>query len=105
MIDSVFQDVKYALRSFRRTPQFTAAAVMTLALGIGANTAMFSLGDATALRPPDVPRASEIVRVFTSSQDTPFGARFYAARDPEGFLWWLSTYKPTSTARSPQPHI
>jgi uncharacterized glyoxalase superfamily protein PhnB len=27
-------------------------------------------------------------------RDTPFGARFYAARDPEGFLWWLSTYKP-----------
>jgi len=77
MIDSVFQDVKYALRSFRRTPQFTAAAVMTLALGIGANTAMFSLGDATALRPPDVPRASEIVRVFTSSQDTPFGEVSY----------------------------
>ena len=43
--------------------------------------------------------------VVADPQDTPFGARFYAARDPEGFLWWLSTYKPTSTARSPQPHI
>jgi uncharacterized glyoxalase superfamily protein PhnB len=43
--------------------------------------------------------------VVADPQDTPFGARFYAARDPEGFLWWLSTYKPTSTARSPQPHV
>ena len=77
VIDGIVQDVKYALRSFRRTPQFTAAAVMTVALGIGANTAMFSLADATALRPPDVPRAGEIVRVFTSSKDTPFGEVSY----------------------------
>ena len=65
------------VRSLRRTPQFTAAAVMTLALGIGANTAMFSFADATALRPPDVPRPGEIVRVFTSSKDTPFGEVSY----------------------------
>ena len=43
--------------------------------------------------------------VVADPQDTPFGARFYATRDPEGFLWWLSTYKPTSAARNPQPHI
>jgi putative ABC transport system permease protein len=77
MTDSIFQDVKYALRSFSRVPQFTAAAVMTLALGIGANTAMFSFADATSLRPPDVPRPGEIVRVFTSSKDTPFGEVSY----------------------------
>ena len=43
--------------------------------------------------------------VVADPQDTPFGARFYAVRDPERFLWWLSTYKPNSTARSAQPHI
>ena len=51
--------------------------MLTLALGIGANTAMFSFADATALRPPDVPRPSEIVRVFTSSKDTPLGEVSY----------------------------
>lgn len=74
---SLAQDLKYALRSFRRAPSFTAAAVLTLGLGIGANTAMFSFADATALRPPDVPRASEIVRVFTSSRDMPYGEVSY----------------------------
>ncbi len=77
MIDSLVQDLKYALRSLIRTPRFTAAAVLTLALGIGANTAMFSVADATALRPPDVPRPDEIVRVFTSSKDTPYGEVSY----------------------------
>jgi len=72
MSDGLVQDVKYALRSLIRTPRFTAAAVLTLALGIGANTAMFSVADATALRPPDVPRPGEIVRVFTSSKDVPY---------------------------------
>jgi len=77
MIDSIRQDLRIALRSFRSAPQFTVAAVLTLALGIGANAAMFSLADATALRPPDVPRPGELVRVFTTSKDTPFGEVSY----------------------------
>ncbi|HEU4690184.1 MAG TPA: ABC transporter permease [Vicinamibacterales bacterium] len=77
MLDSIAHDLKYAVRSLTRTPSFTTAAVLTLGLGIGANTAMFSFADATALRPPDVPRASEIVRVFTSSRDVPYGEVSY----------------------------
>lgn len=77
MSDGLVQDVKYALRSLIRTPRFTAAAVLTLALGIGANTAMFSVADATALRPPEVPRPGEIVRVFTSSKDVPYDEASY----------------------------
>jgi predicted permease len=77
MIDSIRQDLRIAFRSFRNSPQFTVAAVLTLALGIGANAAMFSFADATALRPPDVPRPGELVRVFTASRDTPFGEMSY----------------------------
>ncbi len=55
-VDALFQDVTHAFRHFRRSPGFAMAAVITLALGIGANTAMFSVLDTLAFqRPADGP--------------------------------------------------
>lgn len=73
MIDRLWQDVRYTARSLRKAPLFTLAAVATLALGIGANAALFSVSDAMVLRPPDVPNPGNLVRVFTSTKDRPYG--------------------------------
>ena len=64
-LDSLLQDVHYALRSLRRTPAFAAAAVLTLAIGVGANTAIFSTIDEALFRPLDFPRPEQLADVFT----------------------------------------
>src|SRR5579859_632503 len=62
-IETAFQDLRFALRSLRKSPAFTVTAVLTLALGIGANTAIFQLLDAVRLRSLPVSEPSSLVRV------------------------------------------
>jgi predicted permease len=66
----VLQDLNYAVRRFRKSPGFTAAAVLTLALGIGASSAIFCLIDGLWMHPMSVAHPARIVRVFgTTPQD------------------------------------
>jgi predicted permease len=63
MNDSTWQDFRLSLRIFRKNPAFTLAAIGTLALGIGANTAIFQLLDAVRLRSLPVPNPQELARI------------------------------------------
>ncbi len=62
----MFHELRHTLRTLKNNPSFTAIAVLTLALGIGANTTMFSVVNGVLLRPLDYPNASRIVQLNTS---------------------------------------
>jgi predicted permease len=66
-----WQDVRYGLRLLRRNPAFTAAAVVTLALGIGVNTGIFTVVNAVLFRELSAPRANELVSVLQAVQGLP----------------------------------
>jgi hypothetical protein len=70
-IEDLWDDVRFALRQLRRAPAFTLVAAATLALGIGANGAIFALVDATLLRPLPFPDPDRLVAVWESTEIDP----------------------------------
>ncbi|HEV2686916.1 MAG TPA: ABC transporter permease [Bryobacteraceae bacterium] len=74
---TLWNDIRYGLRMLAANPGFTLVAILSLAVGIGANTAMFSLADAMLLRPLPVDRPNEVVHVVSTSQSRQYGAVSY----------------------------
>lgn len=71
------QDVRFALRAMRKSPGFTAVAVITLAAGIGANTAIFTVLNAVFLHPLNVVAPERVVQIFTTDQRNRGGSTNY----------------------------
>ncbi|MGH9476450.1 MAG: ADOP family duplicated permease [Terriglobales bacterium] len=76
-LESFAQDARYALRQMRHHPGFTSTVILILALGIGANTAIFSVTDAVLLRPLPYPHPQELMQLYMTKLNSP------------GSHWWM----------------
>src|SRR5438309_1638456 len=88
MLDRLTQDLRYGYRGLKRNPGFAALAILTAALGIGANTSIFSVVDAVLLRPLPYPHAERLVSPVNVGKDNFMGLGVgdfqYAAWRDEG---------------------
>jgi putative ABC transport system permease protein len=85
-LESVWQDARYGFRNLLRTPGFTAVVLSTLALGIGLNSAIFSVVDAVLLQPLPYADPERLVTIFESDEANSWTSRNAAA--PGNFLDW-----------------
>ena len=82
-MDAFWKDVRFGVRMLLRSPGFMATAILTLALGIGANTALFSVVNGVLLNPLSFPRANELVTLYENKPNFKYGSISYP-----NFLDW-----------------
>jgi putative ABC transport system permease protein len=99
-LEELRDDIKFAFRQLRNAPAFTLVAVLTLALGIGANSAIFALVDATLLRPLPYGNADRLVTIWEKSAST---ARGFAS--PPNMLDWKSRSRTFETIAGYTPSM
>lgn len=106
-LESMAGDIRYSLRALRRQPAFVAVSVLSLALAIGANSAIFSFADALLLRPLPVPDPSGLFDITSTTSDNPFEGMSYPdyrdLREKSRSFAGLAAYRLTTLAAAANP--
>jgi len=91
-MDTVLQDIRYAIRALAKAPGFAAITILTLALGIGANTAIFSVVNAVVLRPLPYPQPERLVFVTTQFPTLGFDQFWMSMPEFLEYRQWSTSY-------------
>ncbi|MDQ3171515.1 MAG: ABC transporter permease [Acidobacteriota bacterium] len=91
-METLLQDIRYAVRSLAKAPGFAAITILTLALGIGANTAIFSVVNAVVLRPLPYPRPDKLVYVTTQFPTLDFDQFWMSVPEFREYREWSTSY-------------
>jgi macrolide transport system ATP-binding/permease protein len=106
-LDSLFADVRYSLRALGAQPAFAAIAVLSLALAIGANSAIFSFADALLLRPLPIKNPAAVFDISSATPDNPIDGMSFPdyrdARDQSRSFSGLAAYRLTSLGVAANP--
>ncbi|HEY9231244.1 MAG TPA: ABC transporter permease, partial [Blastocatellia bacterium] len=87
VMENIFQDVRYGLRTLRNRPGFSATVILVLALGIGATTAIFSVVNAVLLRPLPYPQPDRLIMIFTTAERDGQRADTLSVYGPDFIEW------------------
>jgi len=87
-LDTIVQDLRYALRGIRKSPGFAAVAILSLAIGIGSNTTLFSIINTVLLRPLPYPESDRLVWIGETRADLPFSPANPGLVSYENFVDW-----------------
>src|SRR5260221_9893208 len=110
LLEQLWQDVRHSMRMLRKSPGFTAAAILTLALGIGANTAVFSALNTLLLRPLPVRNAERLTFIVSLREGfDPFGASLleytaYQERSHSFAGWGLAADRSFNLIQQGEPY-
>jgi predicted permease len=106
-LESIFADIRYSVRALRRQPAFVSVAVLSLALAIGANSAIFSFADALLLRPLPVKNPAALFDVSSTTPDNAFEGMSFPdyrdLRDKSRSFAGLAAYRLTTLAVAANP--